>query len=199
MVLPRGADRGLVECRRRRRSRAARRSSAPASCCVRLTDERGHPQLPRQRRRQRHLQGHHRPRGLRRLRRQRRAQDRRRSGRRCVTNVILKAGVHPHIRYTKLARCWRCRRSSTFSSAASTTAATTARALLGLRGLVFKSHGSADAYAFEKALNRAFDAARNRLLDRSRARPHPRDSPGHAQVAEPPLNAGRLAARHALQ
>ena len=39
-------------------------------------------------------------------------------------------------------------------------------ALLGLRGLVFKSHGSADAYAFETALARAYDAARNRLLDR---------------------------------
>lgn len=39
-------------------------------------------------------------------------------------------------------------------------------ALLGLRGLVFKSHGSADAFAFENALNRAYDAARNRLLDR---------------------------------
>src|SRR5256885_16955026 len=32
-------------------------------------------------------------------------------------------------------------------------------ALLGLRGLVFKSHGSADALAFEHALNRAYDAA----------------------------------------
>ena len=39
-------------------------------------------------------------------------------------------------------------------------------ALMGLRGLVFKSHGSADAFAFEQALNRAYDAARNRLLDR---------------------------------
>ena len=39
-------------------------------------------------------------------------------------------------------------------------------ALLGLRGLVFKSHGSADAYAFEQALARAYDAVRNRLLDR---------------------------------
>ncbi len=39
-------------------------------------------------------------------------------------------------------------------------------ALLGLRGLVFKSHGSADALAFEIALARAYDAARNRLLDR---------------------------------
>ena len=39
-------------------------------------------------------------------------------------------------------------------------------ALLGLRGLVFKSHGSADAFAFEQALNRAYDAARNGLLAR---------------------------------
>jgi phosphate acyltransferase len=38
-------------------------------------------------------------------------------------------------------------------------------ALLGLRGLVFKSHGSADALSFEHALLRAHDAARNRLLD----------------------------------
>jgi phosphate acyltransferase len=38
-------------------------------------------------------------------------------------------------------------------------------ALLGLRGLVFKSHGSADAFAFEQALVRAYDAARNNLLD----------------------------------
>jgi len=43
-------------------------------------------------------------------------------------------------------------------------------ALLGLRGLVFKSHGSADAMAFEQALNRAYDAARNNLLDRVRTR-----------------------------
>ncbi len=43
-------------------------------------------------------------------------------------------------------------------------------ALLGLRGLVFKSHGSADELAFEQALNRAYDAARNRLLERVQAR-----------------------------
>ncbi|MGB6101553.1 MAG: phosphate acyltransferase PlsX [Comamonas sp.] len=41
-------------------------------------------------------------------------------------------------------------------------------ALLGLRGLVFKSHGSADALAFEQALVRAYDAARNDLLARVR-------------------------------
>jgi glycerol-3-phosphate acyltransferase PlsX len=43
-------------------------------------------------------------------------------------------------------------------------------ALLGLRGLVFKSHGSADDFAFEQALNRAYDAARNNLLDRVQKR-----------------------------
>lgn len=43
-------------------------------------------------------------------------------------------------------------------------------ALLGLRGLVFKSHGSADALAFEHALRRAHEAARNRLLDKVQAR-----------------------------
>lgn len=43
-------------------------------------------------------------------------------------------------------------------------------ALMGLRGLVFKSHGSADAYAFQHALDRAYDAARNDLLARVQAR-----------------------------
>ncbi|WP_353396069.1 phosphate acyltransferase PlsX [Hydrogenophaga sp. 5NK40-0174] len=43
-------------------------------------------------------------------------------------------------------------------------------ALLGLRGLVFKSHGSADAFAFEQALARAYDAADNRLLENVRGR-----------------------------
>ena len=43
-------------------------------------------------------------------------------------------------------------------------------ALLGLRGLVFKSHGSADPSGYEHALNRAYDAARNNLLDRVQGR-----------------------------
>ena len=43
-------------------------------------------------------------------------------------------------------------------------------ALLGLRGLVFKSHGSADAVAFGFALARAYDASRNDLLERVRVR-----------------------------
>ena len=43
-------------------------------------------------------------------------------------------------------------------------------ALLGLRGLVFKSHGSADAFAFEQALNRAYDAVQHQLLERVQAK-----------------------------
>jgi glycerol-3-phosphate acyltransferase PlsX len=43
-------------------------------------------------------------------------------------------------------------------------------ALLGLRGLVFKSHGSADVTAFRYALSHAYDAARNQLLERVQAR-----------------------------
>ncbi len=43
-------------------------------------------------------------------------------------------------------------------------------ALLGLRGLVFKSHGSADALAFSFALARAYDAARNHLLEQVQVR-----------------------------
>jgi len=40
-------------------------------------------------------------------------------------------------------------------------------ALLGLRGIVIKSHGSADAYAFGHALRKASDAVRNGLLERT--------------------------------
>jgi glycerol-3-phosphate acyltransferase PlsX len=39
-------------------------------------------------------------------------------------------------------------------------------ALLVLKGVVVKSHGSADAYAFEQALRRAAEAAGNRLIER---------------------------------
>ncbi len=63
-------------------------------------------------------------------------------------------------------------------------------ALLGLRGLVFKSHGSADAFAFEQALARAYDAARNRLLERVhdriletlQAMPNPSPEPARAEA-----------------
>ncbi len=39
-------------------------------------------------------------------------------------------------------------------------------ALLGLKGIVIKSHGSADAYGFSFALKRAYDAANAGLIDR---------------------------------
>ncbi len=39
-------------------------------------------------------------------------------------------------------------------------------ALLGLRGVVIKSHGSADAYAFEWAIKRGYDALRNNMQQR---------------------------------
>jgi phosphate acyltransferase len=42
--------------------------------------------------------------------------------------------------------------------------------LLGLKGIVFKSHGSADAYAFCCALERAAEAARQRLPEKIAAR-----------------------------
>jgi glycerol-3-phosphate acyltransferase PlsX len=38
--------------------------------------------------------------------------------------------------------------------------------LLGLRGVVVKSHGSADAFAFEQALVRAADTGGNQLIER---------------------------------
>jgi len=66
-------------------------------------------------------------------------------------------------------------------------------ALLGLRGIVIKSHGSADAYAFGHALDKAHDAVCNGLLERTsravdqlrrQAAPHlPSDSPSPAPCA----------------
>lgn len=44
--------------------------------------------------------------------------------------------------------------------------------LLGLKGLVFKSHGGANAYAFEWAIRRAFDAAKYNVQDQLSALIH---------------------------
>jgi len=38
--------------------------------------------------------------------------------------------------------------------------------LLGLKGIVVKSHGSADSFAFENAIERAFDEVREGVLQR---------------------------------
>jgi glycerol-3-phosphate acyltransferase PlsX len=45
--------------------------------------------------------------------------------------------------------------------------------LLGLRGIVIKSHGAADAVAFENALAVGYEAARHRLLERTVAAMQP--------------------------
>jgi glycerol-3-phosphate acyltransferase PlsX len=45
--------------------------------------------------------------------------------------------------------------------------------LLGLRGLVIKSHGSADVVAFESAITRGFEQARHHVLDRTIAEMRP--------------------------
>jgi glycerol-3-phosphate acyltransferase PlsX len=167
-------------------SRAATSSSAPANCCARPA-RRPH-QLPRQRRRQRHLQGHGGRGRLRRLRRQRDAQDQRRPGLDAVG--LHPPGVHPHP-FTKLAALVAMPVLKRFKRRVDPRRYNGA-ALLGLRGLVFKSHGSADAYAFENALARAYDAARNRLLDRvhDRIGRHPANlrSPGGRPPGAPRQN-----------
>ena len=68
-------------------------------------------------------------------------------------------------------------------------------ALLGLRGLVFKSHGSADVTAFEHALNNAYDATDNQLLTRVRERiahlaGHLQDAPATAPAPQAAANPG---------
>ena len=58
--------------------------------------------------------------------------------------------------------------------------------LIGLRGIVFKSHGSSDAFGFEQALRRAYDAARNDLIGKiATALPRNRvdENAGHAEGA----------------
>ena len=59
-------------------------------------------------------------------------------------------------------------------------------ALIGLRGIVVKSHGSADVAAFEAALRRAADAARNNLIGRIRdALPGPATAQARPAASEP--------------
>jgi len=38
--------------------------------------------------------------------------------------------------------------------------------LLGLQGIVVKSHGSADSYAFSRAINTAYYEVKNRILNK---------------------------------
>ena len=57
--------------------------------------------------------------------------------------------------------------------------------LLGLRGIVVKSHGSADSFAFSVAINRAWDEAASAILDRISAH-----LPGAEIAGEPAQKAG---------
>lgn len=63
--------------------------------------------------------------------------------------------------------------------------------LLGLRGLVIKSHGSADAYAFEWAIKRGYDAAKNGVVERIAevfaSKSAPRDVSSNASDGSPTL------------
>ena len=58
--------------------------------------------------------------------------------------------------------------------------------LIGLKGVVVKSHGSADALAFENALHKAYAEAANGVLDRiaQRMAAMPASVPGHGAAAE---------------
>lgn len=63
--------------------------------------------------------------------------------------------------------------------------------LLGLRGLVFKSHGGADIYGYECAIRRAYDAANNGVLARiaaSMAEIMPQHGMPVGQAATEPIN-----------
>lgn len=71
-------------------------------------------------------------------------------------------------------------------------------ALLGLRGIVIKSHGSADVYAFGNALARAREAVHNGLLDRisgavddlRQSLHEPEGAPGPGPIAANACNSG---------
>ena len=153
----------------RRRSRAARRPSRRPNCCAAPPNAARPAQLPRQRRGQRHL----------------------RPG---TTDVVVRDGFvgnafssrpkgwppcspSSSARSSRALRTRSWRRSSRFRCSGTSRSGSTRGALQRRRparpaGLVFKSHGSADAFAFEHALHRAYDAARNGLLERVHARIH---------------------------
>jgi glycerol-3-phosphate acyltransferase PlsX len=64
-------------------------------------------------------------------------------------------------------------------------------ALLGLRGVVIKSHGSADAFAFEQAVKRGYDAVKNGVQERlARALVENTQSVPPPQGARPPASGG---------
>ncbi|WP_322033699.1 phosphate acyltransferase PlsX [Paraburkholderia sp. J76] len=71
-------------------------------------------------------------------------------------------------------------------------------ALLGLKSLVIKSHGSADAYAFECAINRGYDAVKNGVLERL-AHAMEENAGSLEQAADEPGGAQNVPAAQAAQ
>ncbi|KAF1045067.1 MAG: Phosphate acyltransferase [Herbaspirillum frisingense] len=71
--------------------------------------------------------------------------------------------------------------------------------LLGLKGLVFKSHGGADVYAFEWAIRRAYDAAKYDVLARIGATMAELMPQGQGRTAEAAVAAEEPAAQASLQ
>jgi len=69
--------------------------------------------------------------------------------------------------------------------------------LIGLRGIVVKSHGSADAIAFEAALRRAYDAARNDLIGRIVAALPGAAAAAQSSAAAKAVNAANMRRRQA--
>ena len=122
-----------------------------------------HAQLLRQRGRQRHLQGHDRCRRVRRLRRQCRAEDFGRS--REDARRHHQGRVQPQFASTKLMALVALPVLKRFKKRVDP-AQYNGAALLGLRGLVIKSHGSAEAFGFEWAIKRGYDAVKNGVLER---------------------------------
>ena len=156
---------------RRRSDQGQRdRSSRPASCCARRPAA-GDRQLLRQRRRQRHLQGHDRHRRLRRLRRQRRAEDQPKGWRRCSSSFIKEEFTRNAADQAGGAR--RAAGAERASRRASTTAATTARRCWACAAWCSRATARPTRSPSSRRLNRAYDAARNDLLDRVQ-RPHSR-------------------------
>ena len=66
--------------------------------------------------------------------------------------------------------------------------------LLGLRGIVVKSHGSADVFAFGQALERAVEEVRNSVPQRIDRRPHGAASAPPSRRAMLPMIYSRIAA-----
>ena len=136
---------------------------------LRAAAERRAPELLRQRRGQRHLQGHDRHRGLRRLRRQRAAQDQPKAWPRCSADFIRQEFTRNP--FTKLAALVALPVLQALQARASTTGATTAPRCSACAGWCSRATARPTPSPSSRRWTRAYDAARNRPA-RPRARPH---------------------------